>query len=134
MWQKLSNVQDAVLANYLKNEYPQTFAVILSRIKPDQAARVLGILPDDFAMDVVQRMLKMEAVSKDVRSASRRRCANEFISNLSHVEPPRLARADGRDLQRLRPQTESRFLTSLDERSRDSAARIPLASCSPSTT
>ena len=26
MWQKLSNIQDAVLANYLKNEYPQTVA------------------------------------------------------------------------------------------------------------
>ena len=30
MWEKLSNVQPAVLANYLKNEYPQTVAVVLS--------------------------------------------------------------------------------------------------------
>src|ERR1700704_4361792 len=27
MWEKLSNVQEEVLANYLKNEYPQTIAV-----------------------------------------------------------------------------------------------------------
>ena len=26
MWEKLSNVQEEVLANYLKNEYPQTFS------------------------------------------------------------------------------------------------------------
>src|SRR6266545_4860073 len=26
MWEKLSNVQEEVLANYLKNEYPQTIA------------------------------------------------------------------------------------------------------------
>src|SRR6201997_4681170 len=34
MWEKLSNVQEEVLANYLKNEYPQTIAVVLSTLKP----------------------------------------------------------------------------------------------------
>jgi len=34
MWEKLSNVQEEVLANYLKNEYPQTIAVVLSKLKP----------------------------------------------------------------------------------------------------
>ena len=34
MWDKLGNVHEAVLANYLKNEYPQTVAVVLSKIKP----------------------------------------------------------------------------------------------------
>src|SRR3546814_18820791 len=29
MWDKLANVNEQVLANYLKNEYPQTVAVIL---------------------------------------------------------------------------------------------------------
>jgi len=34
MWDKLGNVNETVLANYLKNEYPQTVAVVLSKIKP----------------------------------------------------------------------------------------------------
>ncbi|MCA3563425.1 MAG: flagellar motor switch protein FliG [Methylocystis sp.] len=124
MWQKLSNIQDAVLANYLKNEYPQTVAVILSKIKPDQAARVLGILPDDFAMDVVQRMLKMEAVSKDVLERVEETLRNEFISNLSMS-----SRRDSHELiaeifNAFDRQTEVRFLGSLDERNRDSAQRI----------
>ena len=66
MWEKLSNVQEQVLANYLKNEYPQTVAVVLSKIKPEHAGRVLAILPEEFALDVVGRMLKMEAIQKDV--------------------------------------------------------------------
>ena len=45
MWDKLGNVNEAVLANYLKNEYQQTVAVVLSKIKPDHASRVLAILP-----------------------------------------------------------------------------------------
>jgi flagellar motor switch protein FliG len=124
MWQKLSNVQDAVLANYLKNEYPQTVAVILSKIKTDQAARVLAILPDDFAMDVVQRMLKMEAVSKDVLERIEETLRNEFISNLSMS-----SRRDSHEMiaeifNSFDRQTETRFLGSLDGRNRDSAARI----------
>ncbi len=62
MWEKLANVNELVLANYLKNEYPQTVAVVLSKIKSDHAARVLGLLPESFAMEVVMRMLRMESV------------------------------------------------------------------------
>src|SRR6201994_4288107 len=66
MWDKLANVNETVLANYLKNEYPQTVAVVLSKIKPEHAARVLGALPEEFALEVVQRMLRMESVQKDI--------------------------------------------------------------------
>src|ERR1700758_3728125 len=38
MWDKLANVNESVLANYLKNEYPQTVSVVLSKIKPEHAA------------------------------------------------------------------------------------------------
>src|SRR3546814_14866107 len=68
MWDKLANVNEMVLANYLKNEYPQTVAVVLSKIKPEHAAKVLGVLPEPFAMEVVMRMLRMEAVQKDRKS------------------------------------------------------------------
>src|SRR5580704_8271856 len=47
MWDKLANVNEAVLANYLKNEYPQTVAVVLSKIKAEHSARVLAALPED---------------------------------------------------------------------------------------
>ena len=49
MWEKLANVQEEVLANYLKNEYPQTVAVVLSKLRPEHAARVLAILPEDLS-------------------------------------------------------------------------------------
>src|SRR5436189_2965479 len=55
MWEKLSNVQEEVLANYLKNEYPQTIAVVMSKLTAEHAARVLGILPEEIALDGVNR-------------------------------------------------------------------------------
>src|ERR1700678_4611293 len=66
MWEKLSNVQEEVLANYLKNEYPQTIAVVLSKLSTAHAGRVLAILPEEVAIDVVARMLKMDPVQKEV--------------------------------------------------------------------
>src|SRR3569832_1638074 len=38
MWDKLGNVNEVVLANYLKNEYPQPVSVVLSKLKPAHAA------------------------------------------------------------------------------------------------
>src|SRR3954464_10500698 len=65
MWDKLGNVNESVLANYLKNEYPQTVAVVLTKVRPDHAARVLSLLPEGFAMEVVMRMLRMETIQKE---------------------------------------------------------------------
>ena len=36
MWDKLGNVNEVVLANYLKNEYPQTVAVVYHCLKRDE--------------------------------------------------------------------------------------------------
>ena len=72
MWEKLSNVSVPVLTNYLKNEYPQTVAVILSRIATNHAAGVLAKLPDELAIEVVQRMLAMEPVQRDNHWQDRR--------------------------------------------------------------
>jgi len=124
MWDKLGNVNEAVLANYLKNEYPQTVAVVLSKVKPDHAARVLALLPENFALEVVMRMLRMESVQRDVLDNVERTLRSEFMSNLA-----RSTRRDAYEMMaeifnNLDRQSEARFITALEERSRDSAERI----------
>jgi flagellar motor switch protein FliG len=124
MWDKLGNVNETVLANYLKNEYPQTVAVVLSKIKSDHAARVLGQLPESFAMEVVMRMLRMEAVQKEVLDDVERTLRTEFFTNLARTN-----RRDAHELiaeifNGLDRTTETRFITALEERNRDSAEKI----------
>src|SRR5262245_27528074 len=124
MWEKLSNVQEEVLANYLKNEYPQTVAVVLSKIRSEHAARVLAILPEDFALDVVNRMLKMEAVQKEVIERVEQTLRTEFMSNLSQTRR-RDAHEQMADIfNNFDRQTETRFMTALEEDNRESAERI----------
>ena len=124
MWDKLGNVNETVLANYLKNEYPQTVSVVLSKIKPEHAARVLAALPEEFSLEVVQRMLRMESVQKDILDKVERTLRVEFMSNLA-----RTAKRDAHELMaeifnNFDRQTENRFVTALEERNRDSAERI----------
>ena len=124
MWDKLGNVNEVVLANYLKNEYPQTVAVVLSKIKSEHAGRVLAQLPESFAMEVIMRMLRMEAVQKEVLDDVERTLRNEFFSSLARTN-----RRDSHELiaeifNSLDRTTENRFITALEERNRDSAERI----------
>ncbi len=124
MWEKLSNVQEEVLANYLKNEYPQTVAVVLSKIGPEHAARVLAILPEDLALDVVNRMLRMEAVQKEVLERVEQTLRTEFMSNLSQTRRRDAHEVMAEIFNNFDRQTETRFLTALEEDNRESAERI----------
>jgi flagellar motor switch protein FliG len=124
MWDKLGNVNEQVLASYLKNEYPQTVAVVMSKIKSEHAARVLAALPEEFAMEVVLRMLRMEAVQKEVLEKVEQTLRVEFMSNLARTN-----RRDSHELMaeifnNLDRNTENRFIASLEERNRDAAERI----------
>ena len=124
MWDKLGNVNEGVLANYLKNEYPQTVAVVLSKIKGDHAARVLSALPEDFALECVQRMLRMEPVQREILDKIEQTLRTEFMSNLA-----RTSKRDSHEMMadifnNFDRQTESRFIAALEERNRESAERI----------
>ena len=124
VWDKLAHVNETVLASYLKNEYPQTAAVVLTRIDPAHAARVLTHLPDDFATEVVIRMLRMEVVQREIVADVERTLRAEFMSNL--------ARTNRRDNHELMAEifnyfdrsTEARFITALEERNKETADRI----------
>ncbi len=124
MWDKLGNVNEHVLANYLKNEYPQTIAVILSKIKAEHAAKVIALFPENFAMEIVMRMLRMDSVQKEVLDSLEKTLRKEFMSNLS-----KSTRRDAHELiadifNSLDRNTENRFMDALEERNRESAERV----------
>jgi len=82
MWDKLSNVSETLLATYLKNEYPQTVAVILDKVRPDHAARVLAELPQELSADVIMRMIRMARGRKRMMAAVP--TASVIVTNPTH--------------------------------------------------
>ena len=124
MWDKLGNVNEVVLANYLKNEYPQTVAVVMSKIKSDHAARVLASLPDEFAMEVVTRMLRMEPVQKDILDDVEKTLRTEFMSNLARTNKRDSFERMAEIFNYLDRSAEARFLDGLEKRNREASERI----------
>lgn len=124
MWEKLGNVNEETLSTFLQKEYPQTVAVVLSKINADHAARVLGLLPETFAMEVVSRMLKMEAVQKDILEQVEKTLRTEFMTNLARTQ-----RRDSHELiaeifNNMERSVEGRFLDELDKMVPESAEKI----------
>ncbi len=124
MWDKLGNVNEMVLATYLKNEYPQTVSVVLSKIKPEHAAAVLSVLPDEFSMEVVQRMLRMEPVQKDILDKVEQTLRIEFMNNLAKTSRKDSHETIAEIFNYLDRAAETRFLTALEDRNLESAEKV----------
>jgi flagellar motor switch protein FliG len=123
-WDKLGNVSEDILAAFLKNEYPQTIALVLSKIKSDHAARVLMTLPEDVSVEVIQRMLSMEAVKKEVLENIEKTLRTEFMTNLAKTQ-----RRDSHEMlaeifNNLDRNAEGKFMGELEKRNPESAEKV----------
>lgn len=123
-WDKLGNVSEEILATFLKNEYPQTIAVVLSKIKPDHAAKVLMNLPDDLSIEVINRMISMESVKKDVMEGIEKTLRMEFMSNLAKRQTRDSHEMLAEIFNNFDRTSESKFMTKLEERNLESANRV----------
>lgn len=124
MWEKLGNVNEEILATFLQKEYPQTVAVVLSKVSTEHAARVLAMLPENFALEVIHRMLRMEAVQKDILDEVEKTLRTEFMTNLARTQ-----RRDSHELiadifNSMDRSAESRFMDELEKSAPDAAEKI----------
>ena len=80
VWDSMAAVSEGVLASYLVKEHPQTSALILSRIKPASAARVMGHLPAPLRDTLMRRMLSFKTVDKDTLLMLERALHEDFMT------------------------------------------------------
>ncbi|MHB2165853.1 flagellar motor switch protein FliG [Alsobacter sp. R-9] len=113
MWQKMSNVQAAMLATYLKNEHPQTIALVLSRVNPKQTAQVLPLLPEALAVEVIDRMIHIETVPKTTLQSIEATLRQEFIATLSRSTGRNVYEQMAEVFNRVDKDTENRLLGAL---------------------
>ena len=57
VWKATSNLPDALLAGFLKDERPIVVTFVLSRLDPAVAARIIALLPRSIRNEVLVRML-----------------------------------------------------------------------------
>jgi flagellar motor switch protein FliG len=83
IWDRLATVSETVFANYLAKEHPQTGALILTKIKPSAAAKVLGQVPTPMRNQLVRRMLSIKAVVPEIMREVEKTMHEDFMLNLS---------------------------------------------------
>ncbi len=66
VWDKLARMKPAVVFSLIKDETPQTMAVILGRLDAAQASALIEMIPQDKQMSVVVRMARIESIKSDV--------------------------------------------------------------------
>lgn len=62
----IRNTDPSQLLNFIQNEHPQTIALIMAYLKPEQASVVLSSLPSDTQVDVARRIAIMDRTSPDI--------------------------------------------------------------------
>ncbi len=83
----LQTVDDKQLLSFLRNEHPQTAALILANLKPSQAASILSDMPPDLQAEIAYRLGSMEKTSpeliKEIEDILRDQMGTVFGGNLS---------------------------------------------------
>lgn len=115
LWQKLGFINADIIAKYLKSEYPQIAAVILSRLDPDHAARILGQFQTDLATDLINRIAKIDTVDPDALKLIEDALVQEFALGRRRPEKSDQIGKITKIFNHLDKKAEIRILSSLDD-------------------
>jgi flagellar motor switch protein FliG len=124
MWEKLSNISPEVLSSYLRNEYPQTAAVILAKLPAQHSARVLRLLPDPLTAEISVRLVRMDAIQRSVLTDIEETLKREFITNLGRSYERDSSAIMAELLNRADKDLVERVMRTLEDKEPQAAARI----------
>ncbi len=123
-WEKLGNVNEDILALYFRNEHPQTAALVLSKIAPDHAAKVLSNLPDSFAFEIIARILNLGNVKKEILERVEKILRAEFISSIGRTQKYDSFEMMAEIFNRLDRNSETKYMAMLETNLPEAASKI----------
>ena len=94
LFQKARKLDPKVLVNFLRNEHPQTVALVLSVLDNMQASSILAELKEEIQVEVVMRMAELDKVSPEILVEIDRVLQEELLS-VEGMEGQRLGGVDG---------------------------------------
>ncbi|OYX21154.1 MAG: hypothetical protein B7Z09_00910 [Brevundimonas diminuta] len=71
------------LATYIMKEHPQTAALMLSKVKPACAAKVLSFMPEDRRNGILRRMLTFKPIVDSTMQVIEKTIHEDFMMNFS---------------------------------------------------
>ncbi|MBM4333049.1 MAG: flagellar motor switch protein FliG [Deltaproteobacteria bacterium] len=116
LFKKVRRLDPRTLASFIKNEHPQTIAVVLAHLDSGQAAAILGEFPDRVRTEVLYRIAQLENVPSAILEEMDQSLQEE-ISMLENLEGGKLGgiRSVAEILNQMDSSAESTILQSMDE-------------------
>jgi flagellar motor switch protein FliG len=113
--QKLRDVDPQILTDFTKTEHPQTIALILSHIKPDQAAAVMESFTAEMQCDIAKRMATLKSVPhefiEEIANTLEKEITVGSVTGEQTSGPAMMAEI----LNRMNNNSEAMILSALDE-------------------
>jgi flagellar motor switch protein FliG len=124
-FRKLQNIDSRQIVNFVQNEHPQTIALILTQLRPQQAASVLSDLPAELQSDVALRVATMEKISPDILSQIEAVMERQFdTAGAGELSVSGGAKQIAEILNLLESSSEKRILKSVEGEDPDLAVEI----------
>lgn len=112
----IQGIDAKVLGNFIRNEHPQTVALILSHLDPDKAAEILSSFPEQLQLDVVLRVSDLDQVPQGMVYEIEN-VLNEEITSLGSVGTQKVGGAQtvAEILNQVDQATENTILSKIEE-------------------
>ncbi|MES2613901.1 MAG: flagellar motor switch protein FliG [Bdellovibrionota bacterium] len=123
--ESLELIDPKTLANFLRNEHPQTIALILAHLEPKNFGETLKNLPESMHTELILRVAALESVSPEIIDEIDDVLRNE-IQKLGNVTSSKVGGVDPivEMLNLMDKATEENILDRLEERDPDLAENI----------
>ncbi len=83
IWDRLGDAPNAKAAAFLQLEHPQTVAIVLSKLRPDKAAKILEEMDRNVAQTAVLRLSRIPNLAAPLMAKLESTIENEFLSAMS---------------------------------------------------
>ncbi|TCT07937.1 flagellar motor switch protein FliG [Aquabacter spiritensis] len=83
IWDRISGVSETIIATYILKEHPQVAALVLSKVKPACAAKVMSHLPEHVRNGIMRRMLTVKPIVDETMRIIENTIHEDFMMNLA---------------------------------------------------
>jgi flagellar motor switch protein FliG len=124
IFEKLRDIDPKLLTDFTKMEHPQTIALIMAHLRPEQAAEIMDSLGPEMQIEIVRRMSSLKSVPMELIEDVAQTLEDEIITGASNEKEVGGVKLMADILNRMNRTTESAIISSLDSSDPELAAEI----------
>ena len=122
--ENLRNTDTRILIDSTKMEHPQTIALLLAHLRPEQTSEIMEQFPPDKQEDIAKRIATLGSVPREFMEDMARTLESEMVAEKDSGEQIGGVKMLAEILNRMSRSNENRILESLEKTNADLAADI----------